>query len=343
MLTQEITTGAKLKIEGGAQSGQQHVIDLSGTDQGSLVKHEAQLTLAPDQRPTCSNRRRLVRHPEASGCQQHPALADLAHMAEGLAQQHSHELLHLDPQGMRIVASCSAQYPATPVSPTARQIPLPEFEQPSLASGGAGHFNKRSSEAADLGSAKPAAKAARLSPAMVGYQGIDIVAGGNVQMAGKTAEKEVWQPLKLPEACNRATASEAAAPCQPLYPVANFPPGSQGDLRRASLERLSRKHQCIFAILELQPQENFTSKRISRKLAQLGLKTLEGNHDNIFNTLLTGTPAADQSKPYVGILDKMGKGGPRNWNEKGRQMLSLEWFNSWYWELTQYLVEDESC
>lgn len=116
-----------------------------------------------------------------------------------------------------------------------------------------------------------------------------------------------------------------------------------GAARKAALERLSRPQQVIFAILELCPQADFTSKRISEKLAQLGLKTLEGNKDNLFSTLLTGAPAADWSKPYVAILDKTGHAGPRNWNEKGWQMQASAWFDSWYWELTQYVVDDDGC
>ena len=114
-----------------------------------------------------------------------------------------------------------------------------------------------------------------------------------------------------------------------------------GAARKAALERLSRPQQVIYAILELQPQSDFTSKRISQKLAQLGLKTIEDNKDNLLNTLLTGTPAADQSKPYVAVLDKTGRASPRNWNEKSRKMLTSEWFDSWYWDLTQYVVKDD--
>lgn len=115
-----------------------------------------------------------------------------------------------------------------------------------------------------------------------------------------------------------------------------------GEARQTALKRLNRKQQVIFAILELEPQVDFTMDRIDPKLASLGLDTLKGNHDNIINTHLTGTAAADHSKPYVGVLDKTCHGGPRNWNEKGRQMLESEWFNSWYWDLTQYVVEDNA-
>ena len=116
-----------------------------------------------------------------------------------------------------------------------------------------------------------------------------------------------------------------------------------GAARQAALQRLSRPLQVIYALLELQPQAGFTQQRVSEKLAQLGLRTIEGNKDNLWNTVLTGTPAADYNKPYVGILEKSYRGGPRNWSEKGRHMQTSEWFNAWYWELTQFVVEDSNC
>ena len=110
-----------------------------------------------------------------------------------------------------------------------------------------------------------------------------------------------------------------------------------------------RARQAFYAVAQLTqeaPEEPVTRQDVSTKMLELGLEGLENDHDQIWSTILTGSPGilADpkqMAKPWVNVLGMSGPRGPKDCviNDKFKAVMK----GSWYVGLLHELAATEKC